>query len=242
MTYLDVTVPLSPTAIREKFINEDTVFVVSYKDSVLKGQRFLTYLTNMELEYRIQIETPEDANELIAAYLNMSTMVDSIELEELTMGMLAAHVGLGHGLSYDPSSFLLEHKEILDRWISLIGSLEVYMLSTVSYLASVNDDVVRVDDTSTVGCNFANLLKCQALPSLIELCPPEAKMYYGHLFDADVYRGASLFQYWAVEENPYYVMTMLMCEKQDNGAVFDNEEYHRMVKLTLESVNDVPSI
>lgn len=230
MRFIETTIPPTPAVIKEKFLDPTVVYVVDYANSTLKGKTFLAYLTNLELDYRIKIEDVTTASELLTAYLEMTTMVRSVELEELTINMLLAYNNLPHDLDFDPQPFISDNGELLSRWNSLIGSMEVYMASTVSGLKGVIADVSVVEGSDMTGCNFANLLKYPEFTLISELVEDAQRFYYRHLFEGYVFSGNNLFYYWQNEDNPYYVMSELM-----HVEGFDGDEFR---KLSLEYIND----
>lgn len=240
MRYIETILPPSPEVIKEKFLDPNVVFVVDYANSKLKGRVFLTYLTNLELEYRIKIERVEDANELLEAYLNASMMISSVEMEELALNMLLAYNGAPHRLDYDPTPFIEKNGDILERWSSLLASMEIYTLSRIE---QVKGDATApvVDGSDMTGCNFANLLKYPEYTAIAMQERSDRVKYYRHMFEEYVFAGNNLFHYWNVQENPYSAMAEAMFSQE-----FDEAEFRTAVENTIkeldEVMSDVPSV
>lgn len=240
MRYIETILPPSPEVIKEKFLDPNVVFVVDYANSKLKGRVFLTYLTNLELEYRIKIERVEDANELLEAYLNASMMISSVEMEELALNMLLAYNGAPHRLGYDPTPFIEKNGEILERWSSLLASMEVYTLTRIEPIKG-DVSVPTVEGCDMTGCNFANLLKYPEYVAIVVQERPDRVKYYRHMFEEYVYAGNNLFHYWNVEENPYSAMAEGMFSEEFNDDDFRNA-MENTIKEIEEVLSDVSSV
>lgn len=231
--YVETTAPIGIEVLKRQFTEDDVVFVLDYKESKIKGQVFLTYLSNLDIQCHVKIEDVESGLELLKAYLSSPTLINLPELEDLAMHVLLASKGLEHDLDFDPSSFIDENQEMVEHWLVRLESLSlfsVYCVEDDSYKAYVESH--PLDETnSMVGCNFVNLIKNEAFPILIAEAKTERLRYFSKYFNDYIFKGNNLFTYWAVPENPLYIMTKSILSED-----FNIDDFQKAKQMDLEII------
>ena len=131
-------VPLKMDSIKEYFENKELFFLVDYSQSQIKGNMFLTYISNLDLPCEILLEgtSKEEKKSLLKNYMESRNLANS---DVLRLG--AAHAVLRYrnteteGFYQNPvltheeqDEFIAENQELLRRWDQFISSTLIYML------------------------------------------------------------------------------------------------------------------
>ena len=213
------TAPVGLAELKRKF-TEEVEFVIDYDNSRFKGKTLITYLSNLDIDVRLQLNDPEAAQELLKDYLSIPTMVKIADLEDLAMNVLLAFSQKSYTLPFDPSPFTYRNREILDVWTRRLHSLPLYALYTMGekhhdYVKGFPED----KDDNVVGLNFVNLIKHPLFAVFME--GVEENCYtWNHTFFTDyVFNGNNLFKYFAVPENPMFIGLLALQDKQSLDSV-----------------------
>jgi len=131
--------------------------------------------------------------------------------------------------------FIEEHKTILDSWLCKFQSLAVYNMKTVnddSFQAFV--ETFEKDDTDDLtGVNFISLLRHQHAYSLFTNADRSKMKNYTKYFNDNMFKGKSLFSYWANPINPMFLLTFGISE----GV--DTKEYLAAKQKTIQELSNV---
>lgn len=166
-----VSVPIPAATLREYFENKELFFIANYDESRLKGEAFLTYLTNLNVPCDVKFNTPmsyETYSEVLLAYMNQNSIIGTAGLHVMAAEMLLLAKGLPYekspyALPIDesfPKRFVEENKELVDKWLHFLDSTQVYALSAIKALNDhykPKDRFQNVDDKNYVGRNIAVL-------------------------------------------------------------------------------------
>ena len=195
MNIVETTAPISIENLKKYFDDKETFYVIDYQNSTLKGKQLLTYLGNLDIPCDVQ---NFDGN-FIEDYLYFDTLVNLASLEEIVISYLMMRK-MGEATP---------HEEILCEWEKRIDSLTLYNSYTIqdeehqNYVKSFPED--KTD--SRVGINFLSLLKHENFYLLFSAVKEENLTYYSTYFNEYMFKGKNLYHYWAVDENPLFLLT-----------------------------------
>lgn len=232
MNFVETVAPISIENLKKYFTDKTTFFVINYKDSTLKGSKLLTYLSNLDVPCDIDMSHAEenDCYSLLKDYLNSPMIVNIPALELFTIMILAQHKGMQ---PKNDSTFISDNKEILDKWVSRIDSLTIYNMSIVndekfkSFAAEFPED----DTDELIGVNFISLLKRPEFYELYGKIDKQGLKYYKHYFNDYMFKGKSLYSFWANNINPMFMLTYGISE-----GLVTSEEYNTAKKQTIEEL------
>lgn len=217
-----VTLPIPAESLREYFGNKDLFFIVNYSQSKLKGDAFLTYLTNLNIPCDVKFDTPlsyETYSEALLAYMNQNSIVNTAGLHVMAAEMLL----VAKGLPYERSPYALpigeeivrrfidENKELIDKWLHFLDSTQVFALSAISALNrhyQPKDRFPNVDDKNYIGRNVA-MMYC--MPDFIGIYfaieGAKYKMsYFTQQFEQFMFKNDRLAKYFRNRNNLAAVM------------------------------------
>jgi hypothetical protein len=207
MNIIKTTAPIPVEELKKFFVDQDTKYLIDYKNSKLKGSKLLTYLSNLEIPCDLQFtEMDDDFFDLLKDYLNSSFLVNVDVLEIATMCLLLEHRKLLTGNFY--SNFIEENKEIIDQWCDVLDSCTLYNM----YI--VNSDEFKEfvtshpeSDSNRTGINFVNLFKYEAFYSFYQAVDQSRLKYYPEYFNDNIFKGHNLLYYWGNKNNPLFLLT-----------------------------------
>lgn len=229
MEKIHCTAPIGLAELKRKF-TEDVEFVIDYDNSRFKGKTLITYLSNLDIQVRLDLKDPVAIQELLADYFNMSALVKIADLEELAMNVLLAFSEKPYVLPFDVVPFIQANFDILSVWTRRLQSLPLYAIHTMGekyheYVFSFPEDT----DDSVVGLNFVNLIKLPMFAVLIAGVSEEAYTWNKTFFTDYVFGGNNLFNYFAVKENPLFIGVL---------ALQDQTSFDSVVPQLLEAEAD----
>lgn len=223
------TAPLKIDLVKEYFANKELFFVVDYAGSEIKGNMFLTYLTNLDLPYEIDLSkaTKEEKFELVKIYMETRNISTTDVLRLTVADLMLTYIGLDtsqlfHNAplnSEEKLEFINQNLELIKRWDQFLSSCFVYLLNCFPLLkketqADTAFDVI--DDPSFVGLNVVNMFGIPDFMDFYFSLPPREKMcYFKPQFEEYMFRGQNLYFYFQSETNT--IMTLMSC-------MLENEE------------------
>jgi len=215
MNIIKTTAPIDIEHLKVYFTDKSTKYVIDAKNSSLKGQTLLTYLSNLD----IPCDVENFDSDLLEAYIISPFLVSIPSLEKAVLGMLYDLAGI---TSIEIDDMLIQfkeaHTEELNLWLKKIYSLPLYNFSTI------NDERVdefisqcEIDETDDMtGINLVSLLKYEDVYNLFSTIPQDFKpTYFKHWFNEPVFKGKQFFSFWANENNPMFLLTYSIA----NGTV-----------------------
>lgn len=210
MKTIKTTAPIAIEDLKQYFADNTINYVIDYSKSALKGAKILTYLSNLDLPCDIEFEDSEQGRaeriELLKEYFNSPLLVNIASLEQMAISVLQQYKGLG---DYGLGDFIEENSEIITKWVSVLDSLSLYNMYIVDseemkgYAKSFPNDA----DDSTRGINFVSVLKHEDFYGFYDIVNKDSLKFYPTYFDSYMYKGKSLYNFWAVENNPLFVLT-----------------------------------
>jgi hypothetical protein len=237
MNLVETVAPISIENLKKYFTDKTTFFVINYKDSSLKGAKLLTYLSNLDVPCDIDLShvSEEDCYGLLKDYLQSPMIVNIPSLEMFTIMILSQVKGLRPVVD---AKFIDDNKETLDKWVSKLDSLTIYNMSIVNDENFKNFAKQFPEDPTDelAGVNFVSLLKRPEFYDLYATVDKDQLKYYTHYFNDYMFKGKSLYTFWATENNPLFMLTYGISE-----GMFTPEEYNNAKKQSLEElVNAAP--
>lgn len=232
---INTIAPISIDHLKQYFQDKTTFYSVDYKESKLKGQKFLTYFSNLEIPADVDLSTCtlEEKTELLKEYLHCEMLCNLKTLEVLTLNVLLEHAGVNGKSQY--SEFIEANTEILDQWLERIQSLPLYNMYILGQpeLTKFVESHETCDTNTLVGVNFVNLIKHEELSQLYFGKPTYFKAY----FNEYMFKGKNLFSYWANDNNKLFLLTFGISE-----GLITGESYSETVKQTYQELQDVSSV
>jgi hypothetical protein len=223
---IETKAPISIEDLKKYFTDKDITYLIDYSKSELKGKKLITYLSNLDIPADIKNVDLD----LVKDYLNSVSLVSISSLENVVIDILFVLKGLKKDKQYD--KFISENFEILDKWQNKLESLSVYNMYMLNsdhfrdYAKSFPKDETR----DLEGVNFVSILKHNRFFSFFGKINNDKLKFYTHYFDGYIFRGKNLFEYWANDKNPLFLLTWSIA----NGR---GKEYIEARKLTLKSIN-----
>lgn len=210
-----VTVPLSLDHIKEFFDNKELFFLVNYSESKIKGNMFLTYISNLGLPSEIVLTgaTLEEKFELMKFYMETRNINDSVTLRLAAAQIILENKGFDF-YQYianpvftreEAVKFIEANKDLVQRWCTFLSSSIMYYVSSIPALAEelkIKDTHQVIDDPHYVGCNVVQMYSVPGFSEFFFAFPHEPQMYYfKQQFEEYMFKGKNLFHYFAHEEN-----------------------------------------
>jgi hypothetical protein len=214
---IETIAPIPLDFLKQYFEDKDITFLIDYDNSTLDKERFLTYLSNLEIPCDIKISSDEKFIEIFSAYLTFNQIVDIPLLEHIATNFFLERKKLR--TNRFPNYLKMWDKEF-KHWEERLDSLPLYGIYTFNFpQAKVYVQNQEKDETdSTEGINFVSLLKHERFFEYYAVKPTKHK-YFPKYFNEYMFKGNSLFHYWAKKHNPYYMFNLaLISQKLDVDA------------------------
>ena len=198
--------PIDIEDLKKHFVNKDVSYIIDYKISDLKGEKLLTYLSNLDLPCDLK----NADYDLLKDYFHTSSLLKCNALEEMTIEVLHQYKNVDVN-RYDgkASKFVSENLEIVEKWVKKLDSLSLYNM----YI--VEDDEFKKyaeshpkDDTNDLeGVNFVSILHNTRFFEYYGKVEDKNLKFYTKYFKEYMFRGKNLYEYWANENNPLFLIT-----------------------------------
>lgn len=206
MQIIETTAPISIDNLKKYFIDKDVMFLVDYTNSQLKGQKLLTYVSNLDIPCDIMFDTVNTAHlDLLKEYFHSGSIVNLKSLELAAIECLLEYKGIIDTNNF--KTFISENLEIIQAWVSRLDSLVVYNMYSIDHnefkewATGFQEDTA---DTSTA-VNFISILKYSHFYIYFGKIDDSGLRFYSTLFKDYCFKGKNIFQYWAHEDNPMFL-------------------------------------
>lgn len=234
MNVINTVAPIAIEDLKKYFADKNTFFNIDYKNSKLKTDKLLVYLSNIDLPVDINFSdcTEEEIYDMLKTYLNSVYIVNIKSLEILTIKILHEYRKIIDSNIY--TNFIEDNKEILNIWLSRLDSLTLYNMYTIKceeFRTFINQ-FAKDDTEDLTGINFVSLLKHVELYALFDKINTEKLIVYTKYFDEYIFKGKNLYSYWANENNPLFILTYGISE-----GIITGKEYAQAVKEDQEILN-----
>lgn len=211
---IETVAPIPLEELKKFFQDKDNVkFLIDYDASSLKGDKFLTYVSNLDVPANIKFDlTQSEHQELLASYMNSPNLIRIEALELAALKVLFQAKGFD---DFGLASFVDQNRDIVDAWIGVIESLSVFNMTTLK-IDAIEDFTSQFpqEDGTPAGVNFVNLLKHEAAYLLFQTIDRQNLKYYTSYFEKYMFKGANLFSFWANQNNPLFLLTVGIAQGQ----------------------------
>ena len=171
MNLKETVAPIPIELLKEYFADDSIVFKIDCSASTLKGNKLLTYLSNLDVPTILsgfQQVPVEEKFDLIKDYMNHNLMINSTELEVTVLNILFQAADLEFQCWWDGEyilneeevkNFVVENNQLTDKWLTMMASLSVYNVYTIKdFKEGIIKDFSIIDDYDYCGVNFASLI------------------------------------------------------------------------------------
>lgn len=237
MNLVSTIVPISIEDLKKYFTDKSVYYIINYKDSKLKGAKLLTYLSNLDIPCNIDLTNLESQEkyELLDEYLKSSMLVNIPSLEFLTIDVLKECKGLTVEVTH--RDFILERRDLLEKWITKLDSLTIFNMSVIgdNQFEEFTNQFPTSEDQDLIGVNFVSLLKHTEFYDFYKKVDTTNLKFYTRYFKDYMFKGKSLFSFWANENNPLFLLTYGIAE-----GLVDPQQYNEAKRQTIEESNVTP--
>lgn len=226
MNLINTSAPIPIQELKKFFEDKTTYYVIDYATSTLKGSKLLTYLGNLDLPCDINADTGSaEFAELLSSYFHHPLITNIPLLEQETIKVLLERKGL---VDFGYSEFIKQNSEIIDRWSNILDSLSLYNLYTVNApeLKEYVESFPKNDTSTTEGINFVSILKHQEFYEFYNVVDQPGLQYYSTYFSQNMFKGSTLYAYWANENNPMFLITFGIASGTMNVEEFVQSKQH----------------
>ena len=238
MNIVETTAPISIEQLKKYFVDKNTFYSINYKESNLKGSKLLTYISNLDIPCDINFAgcSYEEFYNMLEDYLQSTMIVNVNSLEQAIINILLQTKDI---IKKHDIEFIQKNEKILNSWIEKLDSLTLYNMFIVS--DPVFDQYVNTfpcdDDTSLGGINFVSILKHTDTYTLYQNIDESKLKYFKSYFNEYMFKGKSLYSFWANENNPLFLLTYGIAEGNILG-----KNYILALNETLKEIENVTSI
>lgn len=204
--------PLQDNELLDFIENQNKVFDIDYKGSSLKGDIAFTYLSNLQLKCRFDLQnlTQEELFELLVAYMKTDKIVSVENLEKAVIGIFLLYNGIeidgfDYGLIRETAqSFIDANKQLVERWSDVLNSMFLY--SILCYGNKIDRETAQKDldvitDKNYIGLNFVNLFKYPEFYCYFIVKEIKPVTYFKPYFEDLMFDGNNLYYYFNTETN-----------------------------------------
>jgi hypothetical protein len=195
MNIIETTAPIGIEFLKQYFTDKSITFMIDYEKSELKGQKLLTYLSNLELPCDIK----NHDEDLILDYLKTTSIVNIPALEQDVLRLILNFKN-GEDVPF---------KDEIAQWEKKLDSLSLFNVYAINSETMQNwVKQFPEDDTNSLdGVNFVSLLKHEQTYQLYENVNEDNLTYYSKYFNDYMFKGNNLYSFWAHENNPMFILT-----------------------------------
>lgn len=242
-----VTIPIPPAILRRKFTEPDLLFVIDYDNSKFKGKMMITYLSNLNINCKLQLNNHENTLELLSQYLRITTLVSIGDMEGLAMNMVLAYCGKPHRLPFDPAEFIAANDDILTVWKRRLFQLPLFAMHVLKKFEDYLEQFPEDDDDGMYGINYVHLIKHEDFAVLMEGYTDDMLTKNTTLFNEYLFAGKNLFHYFSVQSNPLFMGVLSLQDEASfnlmKPAIADAAKQLELVVPSIQlRIANVPSI
>jgi hypothetical protein len=252
---IETIVPISIDNLKKYFENKNIKFLIDYDNSNLKDEKFLTYVSNLDIPCVIKFDRKNESHkELIKLYMNSKILVNLPVLEVEVLEICLQAFGYDTKVddeSYSYHSFIEENDKTINEWLNILRSMSLYNFYTLTDNEKLKDEFILKQEKKNsegFGINFVHLLKYEECSLLFTRKSGDEKLYYYEdIFNDYMFNGKNLFHYWQNENNNLFLLTWAVTtgtwEKMvEEGKIMNLPEIISKIKEEKKTgeVNDTP--
>ncbi len=218
------TVAPIPTVDLKRKFTENVEFIIDVDNSRLKGRPLITWLSNLDIKARLEIQSDELRFDLLEEYMRSTLLVNIHDLNDLAMNICLAASGRQHLLDFDPSAFIEKNADLIETWLKRVYSIPVYALHCSPEHKDLVNEFEEDDSDGLVGLNFVKLIDHELFPLLMEGIREDEMCWNKTLFNEYIFGGDNLFKYFASKNNPYFLAIVTEVQPEDGQPLIEAME------------------
>lgn len=215
-----VTLPLKVEELKEFIEKKDTLYVVSYKDTQIKGNVAYNYLSNLDLhaEFDFTDCDYELREEALTSFMQTRNLISSDGPRLNVAQILLEKRGIDTQDMFSNSMFskdeielfITNNQEILNKWEQFLESTIIYaqMCLRTEFddenfkLENPYPDLEVIDDIHWLGTNIVTLFSIPTfMEQFLSITPIHPHVYFKQQFEEYMFKGSNLFSYYLAQEN-----------------------------------------
>ena len=226
---IETTVPIPVETLREIIGDKEVSLLVDLSASRERVSPYqaLVYLSNLELPVDVTFNGDE-AWDVLEAYLTLPTLLKCPTLETMVLEVILHIKGIAE-CNWITDKWIKDHTEILGKWLSLIDSMSLYMMTTINdeTISSVVEHFPLDETADTKGINFVHLFDNPLFPLTMNVISENLVKNYTKYFNDYMFKGKNLFAYWSIPENDVHVLTTALAD----GHMISDDEFQSAVAV-----------
>jgi hypothetical protein len=238
------TIPMSTEELQDLFLNPAKSYVIDLKNSKLKGEAFITYISNMKMKCSLLKDTnltKEEKYDTLSYFFQFSYPVDCDTLIETSAFLFLRYRNVPVDFSFSWLSI-----EDMDEYIALnkplFEKVSKFMDSLILGVSSFNNDFKKdylepaiesgeievIDDANLFSVNMLGML---TVPNFLEyfigfspLSETVDLKYYRHQMEQMTYNKKSLFEVFANLKEDSLILSLVnvfFSEKDSESSVLN---------------------
>lgn len=234
MNLIYTSAPILIQDLKKFFIDKNISYIIDYDTSILKDQKLLTYLGNLDIPCDVTFDSKNSAHlELFKSYLETSFLVKINSLERAAIVCLLEYKGLTDSKIY--IDFIQNNADLIKSWESRLDSLTLYNMWCVDSKEFKDWVITHPEDTSDNSkcANFVNLLKHEDFYDYYQVINKDSLKYYSKLFNEYCFKGENLYRYWASDINPLFLLTWSIA-----AGTIENKDFEEAVAADIAEYNN----
>jgi hypothetical protein len=226
--FRNVMVPLKVEVLKEFFENKELFFVVDYANSQIKGNMFLTYLSNLDLPCEVSLAnaSKQEKFDMIKTYMETRNINNSDVLKLAAAELVLTYKEVNYGELFVDSiltedervEFIQQNLETFKKWDHFLYSTLIYLFKMHPQLNEefkVEEQFPTINDPNYVGLNVVQMFGITGFTELYFSSAPWAPFnYFKPQFEEYMFKGQNLFHYFNCTEN---TMALLMSSILSGG-------------------------
>ena len=225
---IEVKAPMELSEIKSHLENPETIFLIDYKNSELRENMFLTYLSNLDLPSLVNMSecSFEQKEGLLLSYMRTRMVYNSpCLMATIAQILLAKRDVLSENMIKNPwfnaeeiKTILTNHSDIFDRWEHFLESSILYAMGCVfdeDEKEVFKSELTIEKSRDYVGVNVVHIFSLAGFYEAFLSIPSKHEItYFEPYFEEYMFKGNNLFHYFRNENN--LVLGMLLMHVNGN--------------------------
>ncbi len=225
MKVIHTKVPFSLDEMKDYFLDKNKFYIIDYKNSELKGNRFISYMGNLEITFEVNYTSlsKEEKFELLLEFFKSRNIVKFSSMA-LTASEVILRMRKIDGIRLTENSlltdaekdeFIATNEELLERWVTFLLSTNLFMLTTAKEINdsyNFKEGFKEIIDAHYVGQNIVQLFSVPSFMEVFLSAHIEREIvYFKHQFEDYMFKGQNLFYYYNCPENiPFIIFNEIL--------------------------------
>jgi hypothetical protein len=221
-------IPMSTEEIQELFLNTNKHYTIDLKNSALKGEAFITYISNMQMNCSLAIDETvptEEKFEILKLFLTSrqtikcDTLLNTAALLLLRSRKVDIQNSIGWLSFEEVDTFVKQNKDLIEEVSSFVDSMpltatcfnteikEQYLVPAIE-----NGEVEVVTDLEAIGVNILALMGITDFLEFFLAANPSSSTrmkYYQPQVERLTYDKQTIFDIFFKREDPSFLMSMV---------------------------------